>query len=191
MSTWHIKVYMTFLLFARLNLPNVLISIARNFFDSDFPSPCFDVPRASNFTSGGVQNRETKNRRLGTIVTSFQDFKLREKQISPTFSYLLINNSLLYHFLANWLAHYKKMTEKSVFRETWNPEMTSQSFPVSWFGLAVLYPTGSEIWRFWLVHQNTGKENRYRKFFFAIHISTLRRFNRANRKKSGIYTLKL
>ena len=27
--------------------------------------------KASNFTSGGVQNRETKNRRLGTIVTSF------------------------------------------------------------------------------------------------------------------------
>ena len=70
-------------------------------FDSDFPSPCFDVPKASNFTSGGVQNRETKNRRLGAIVTSFQDYKPCEKQISPTFSYFLINNALLYHFLAN------------------------------------------------------------------------------------------
>ena len=69
--------------------------------DSDFPSPCFDVPKASNFTSGGVQSRETKNRILGTIVTSFQDFKLREKPISPTFSYFLINKALLYHFLAN------------------------------------------------------------------------------------------
>ena len=87
-----------FVLFALLNLPNVLIS---KFFDSDFPSPCFDVPKASNFTSGWVQNRETKNKRLGTIVTSFQDFKLREKQIFPTFSYFLINNALLYHFLAN------------------------------------------------------------------------------------------
>ena len=38
--------------------------------DSDFPSPCFDVPKASNFTSSGVQNRETKNRGLGTIVMS-------------------------------------------------------------------------------------------------------------------------
>ena len=56
---------------------------------------------ASNFTSGGVQSRETKNRRLGTIGTSFQDFKLREKQISLTFSYFLINNAVLYHFLAN------------------------------------------------------------------------------------------
>ena len=34
-----------------------------------------------------------------------------------------------------------------------------------------------------LVHQNTGKENRYRKFFFAIRISILRRFNRKNKKK--------
>ena len=72
-----------------------------------------------------------KNRALRTTVTSILDSKPREKQISPTFSYFLINNALLYHFLANWLAHNKKMTEKSVFREAWNPELTSQSFPVS------------------------------------------------------------
>ena len=76
MKSWEfydcIKVYMTdFFLFARLNLPNVLISVAKIFFDSDFPSPCFDVPKASNFTSGEVQNREAKNRILRTIVTSF------------------------------------------------------------------------------------------------------------------------
>ena len=62
-------------------------------FDTDFPPPCFDVPKASNFTSGGVQNRETKNRRLGVIVTSFQDFKLREKQISQSFSNCELINS--------------------------------------------------------------------------------------------------
>ena len=76
-----------FFLFARLNLANVLISVAKIFFDSDFPSPCFNVPKASNFTSGGVQNHDTKNRRLGTIVTSIQDSKPREKQISQSFSY--------------------------------------------------------------------------------------------------------
>ena len=83
--------YMTdFFLLPRLNLSNVLRSIAKNFFCSDFPSPCFDVPKALNFTSGGVQNRETKNRRLGTIVASFQGFKLREKQIyRRVFSYFL------------------------------------------------------------------------------------------------------
>ena len=38
------------------------------------------------------------------------------------------------------------------------------------------------------VHQNMGKENRYRKIVFAILISTLGRFNRA-KKKIAIYTL--
>ena len=83
-----------FFLFARLNLPNVLISVAKNFFDSDFPSPCFDVPKVSNFTSGGVQNRDTKNRRLGTIVMSIQDSMSREKQISQSFSYCELINLL-------------------------------------------------------------------------------------------------
>ena len=73
----------------------------------------------------------------------------------------------MYHFLANLLAHNKKMTEKSVLlREALSPEMTSQSFPVPVFGLTVLYPNG------FLVHQNTGKENRH-GIFFAIIVSTL------------------
>ena len=44
------------------------------------------------------------------IVTSFQDSKLCEKQISPTFSYFLINSAVLYHFLANLLAQNQKMS---------------------------------------------------------------------------------
>ena len=89
------KVYMTdFFLFARLNLPNVLISAANKFFDSDFPSACFDVPKVSNFTSSGLQNRETKKRRLGTIVTSIQDSKPWERQISQSFSYCELINLL-------------------------------------------------------------------------------------------------
>ena len=69
------------------------------FFDSDFPCLCFDVPKASNFTSGGVQNRETKNTTLGTIVTSSQDFKLREKQISPTFFLFSYKQGKIVQFL--------------------------------------------------------------------------------------------
>ena len=89
------KVYMTdFFLFARLNLPNVLIGVAKKIFHSDFPFPCFNVPKVSNFTSGGVQNRDTKNRTLGTIVTSIQDSKPREKQISQSFSYCELINLL-------------------------------------------------------------------------------------------------
>ena len=109
---------------------------------------------------------DTKNRRLGKIVTSFQDFLWR-------------------HFLANWLAHNKKMKEESVFRKVWSPEMTSQSFPVSCFWSRGFVP--HRKCNLTLL-QNTGKENRYRKFFFAIHISTVRRFNRAN-KKNLSYTL--
>ena len=158
--------YMTdFFLFARSSLPNVLISTAKKFFHSDFPFPCFDVPKASNFTSGGVQNRETKNRGLGKIVTSIQDCKPHKKQISPMFSYFLITNALLYHFWANWLAHNKKMTEKSVFfviLGVLNWCHNSSQSPV--FGVTVLYPTGSEIWRFWHI-KTWGKKIAIEKFF--------------------------
>ena len=69
---------------------------------------------------------------LGIIVTSFQDFKSLKKRISPTFSYFLINNALLYHFLVNWLAHNEKITDKSVFRELsfkfWNDVAIVPSF---------------------------------------------------------------
>ena len=124
---------------------------------------------------------------LGTIVTSIQDSKPRKKQISPTFSYFLISNALLYHFLANWLAHNKKMTEKSVFREAWSPELTSQSFPVSCFWCRGFVP--HRKWNLTLLaHQNTGKKNHYRKNFFGTLISTLGRFNRTN-KKNLSYTL--
>ena len=43
------------------------------------------------------------------------------------------------------------MTEKSSSPQASSPEMTSQSFAVSYFGLAVLYSTGSEIHVFWYV----------------------------------------
>ena len=107
----------------------------------------------------------------------------------PTFSYFLINNVLLYHFLANWLAHNKKMTEKSVFREAWSPELTSQSFTVSCFWCRGFVPHRKGNLTL-LAHQNTGKEDRYQNNFFATLISTLGRFNRANKKNSVIYTLR-
>ena len=74
-----------FLLFARLNLSNELISIAKIFFNSDFLFPSLDVPKASNFTPGGVRKHKAKNRRLGTIMTPFQDSKPSENQISQSF----------------------------------------------------------------------------------------------------------
>ena len=85
-----------------------MISIAKTIFDIDFSSPRFDVPKTRKFATGGVQKRENKTRRLGMIVTSFQDFKLLGKQICSTFSYFLTSKVPLYHFLANLLAHNKK-----------------------------------------------------------------------------------
>ena len=116
----------------------------------------------------------------GNDCDVIQEFKFRGKQISPTFSYKQCE-------LANLLAHEKEMTEKSVFRAALSPEMTSQSFPVFCFGLAVLYPRGSETSRFWYIKIQERKSLSF--FFFAILISTFWRFYPAN-KKNLSYTLK-
>ena len=157
------------------------------FFDSDFPSPCFHVPKASNFTSGGVQNRDTKNRRLGTIVTSIQDSKPREKQISQSFSYCELINLLRNGTKVRCLWENKKTSEKSVFHElgVLNWRHNRSHSPV--FGLAVLYPTESEIWCFWYI-KTRERKIAMEKNFFAVLISTLGRFDRAN-KKNLSYTL--
>ena len=99
----------------------------------------------------------------------FRTPSLMKKQIALTFSYFLKNNARLYHFLANLLAYNKKMTEKSVFHEASSPEMMSQSFPVSCFWSRGFVP--HQKWNLTLlVHQNTGKENHYRKIFL-LHLS--------------------
>ena len=49
----------------------------------------------------------------------------------------------------------------------------------------VLYPTGSEISRFWYVKTRGRKID----YFFATFISTLGRFYRANKNNSVIHTL--
>ena len=89
---------------------------------------------------------------------SFQDFKLRKKQIYATFSYFLINNALLYHFLANWLAHNKKNNDWEICfswsLKSWNGVTI---IPSPAFGLAVLYPIRSEIWRFWYIKTQVRK----------------------------------
>ena len=58
------------------------------------------------------------------------------------------------------------MTEKSVFREAWSPELTSQSFPVFCFWCRGFVPHRKGNLTL-LAHQNTGKENRNQKNFFA------------------------
>lgn len=68
--------------------------------------------------------------------------------------------------------------------------MTSQSFPVSCFRFCGFVP--HRKWNFtFLVHQNTGKKNRYRIIIYSILISTLQTFYQAKEKNSVIYTLRL
>ena len=147
---------------------------SKNMFNSDFPSPCFDVPKTWNFTSGGVQTRKTKNRWLGMIVMSLQDLKFLRKQISPTFSYFLINNVLWYHFLANSLVHNKKMTEKT---------FPSQLLPVTCFW-SHGFQNGGHIF-----DSSKHGEGKWLSnvFCFAILTIILWRFYRA--KKNVSYTL--
>ena len=49
-------------------------------------------------------------------MTSFQDFKLREKQIFQSFSYCELIDSLRNGTIVVCLQENKKMSEKSVFR---------------------------------------------------------------------------
>ena len=123
-------------------------------------------------------------------MTSIQDSKPHEKQISQSFYYCDVINLLRNGKIVRCLWENKKTSEKSVFREAWSPELSSQSFPVSCFWSRGFVPRRK--WNLMLlVHQNTGKENRYGKNVFAVLISTLGGFDRANKKRSVIYTLSI
>ena len=78
-----------------------------------------------------IKNNLTKNGRLEMIVTSFQDSKLHEKQVSQSFSYCELINSPRNGTKVRCLSENKKMLKKSVFCEAWSPEM--MSFPIPCF----------------------------------------------------------
>ena len=76
--------------------------------------------RGRNFTSGVIQNRETKIGDWEWLWRHFRTWSLWERRFLRHF---LINNALSCHSLAKWLTHNKNMTQKSVFREALSPEM--------------------------------------------------------------------
>ena len=125
------------------------------------------------------------------IQTSFQDFNLREKQISQSFSHCELINSLKNGTNIVLYIVYKKIRkcQRNLFFV--KPEvlkiMMSQSFPVSCFWSCGLPHRKLNLTL--LVHQNTGKENRNRKNVFAILIIALGRFDQVNIKKNLSYTL--
>ena len=77
------------------------------------------------------------------------------------------------------------MSEKSVFRRASSPEMMLQSFPVFCFWSRSFVSAGREIWRFWFI-KTQGRKITI-ETFFAILISTLRRFYRAKKKICHIH----
>ena len=80
-----------------------------------------------------------------------------------SFSYCALINLLRNGTIVHCLWE-NKTSEKSVFREAWSPELTSQSFPVPCFWSHGFVPHWK--WNLMLlVHQNTEKENRYGKTF--------------------------
>ena len=119
----------------------------------------------------GAKPRDQKQE-TGNDSDVISGLKVLGKQISSAFSYFLINNALLYHILANWLAHNKTMTEKYVFCKAPSPVMTSKSFPVPCFWTRSFVPHRKSNPTF-LVRQNTGQENCYRIIFFVMLISTM------------------
>ena len=82
------------------------------------------------------------------------------------------------------------MTEKSVFREAWSPELTS-TIVTSLLFLVSRFCTPPEVKfdAFGTSKHGEGK-SLSKKYIFATLISSLGRFSRANKKTSVIYTLK-
>ena len=97
----------------------------------------------------------------------------------------LINNGLLYHFLANWLAHNKKMTEKSFFAKLGALKWRHNRSQSPGFGLVFCTPPEVKFDAFGISKHGEGKS--LSKNFFATLISTLGRFNRANKKICHIH----
>ena len=56
-----LKVYMTDFFICSIKSPQCADKCSKKvFFHGDFPFPCFDVPKASNFTSGGYKTVRPK-----------------------------------------------------------------------------------------------------------------------------------
>ena len=118
----------------------------------------------------GAKPRDQKQEN-GNDSDVISGLKVLGKQISPAFSYFLINNALLYRILANWLAHNKKMTKKYAFCKVPSPEMTSKSFPVPCF-LDSRFCTPSEV-EFHVFDTSKHRAGKWlSNIFFAMIIST-------------------
>ena len=135
----------------------------------------FRCTKNVKFHFQGIQNHETKNRRLGTNVASFQDFKLCKNRFLRHFLISLQTMLTIRKWLRNLL-----FAKLEVLK--WHNH--SQS-PV--FGFVVLDPLEMKFYVFGTSKHREGKS--LSNLFFCILISTLGRFNRAVLDISQVWLL--
>ena len=73
------------------------------FLDSDFPSPCFDVrcTKSIKFQFHLGTKLQDQKQEAGNDFDAISGLQALRKTDFSDISYFLINNTLLYHFLAN------------------------------------------------------------------------------------------
>ena len=154
-------IWQTFL-FARLNLPNELISIAKNFFRWRISFPVFWCTKSVKFhlrwgTKPRDQNQDTRNDydvisgTQASRTTDFSDIFLcsdKQRTIIPLLSELISS-----HSTRKWLRNLRNLKLEVL-------KLRHNHYQCPVFGLAVLYPTGSEIWRFWYIKTRGRKIDR-------------------------------
>ena len=82
----------------------------------------------------------------------------------------LINNGLLYHFLANWLAHNKKMTEKSFFAKLGALKWRHNRSQSPGFGLVFCTPPEVKFDAFGTSKHGEGKSlSKFFLLYLSVH----------------------
>ena len=172
------SVYDRFFTICSIKSPQCTDKNSKKYFDSNFPSLCFDEPKGSNFTSGSVQNCKTTNRRLNDCDV-ISGLEVLGKQISPTFSY---KQFTFVPFFGKFISSQSENNWESF--KSWNDItiIPSLLFLVSRF----CTPPKMRFDAFGSSKHMEGKL--LLKHFFAILISALWGFYRAN-KKNLSYTL--
>ena len=151
-------------LIARLNLPIVLISITKIFFDIDFPSSVLMYQKQQISLPMGYKTARQKRGHWEWLWRHFSTPSFAKNRFLRHFLYCELINSL-----RNGAIDYSVLLIRKCWRNLFFAKLgvlkwhhnRSQS-PV--FGLAVLYPTGSEIWRFWYI-KTRGRKIAIEKFF--------------------------
>ena len=126
-------------------------------------SPCFNVPKIWNFTSGEVQNHETEKRRLNDCDVISGHLLLRKTDFSVNF---LLWAKKLHQKMVQTCVAYKKIRK-------WLRNMFSAKVNVlKWrFGFVRHWK-----WNFtFLVHQNTGKKHHYWTVFAILIIEHIKK----------------